>query len=1699
LVTEFRQIEKTTRRKLVAYAAMLLLLLSGFSGFGATLQEMEAFFAGTGSRAVGTAGNLETEARVAKVFADSGFTHGEINFDAPSFQPGKTMLTIEGMAPLNVRPMHPTLVRPGNFTEREFKSKLVYLGHGSFEDLEAVKSQNLKGTIAVMEFDSGSSWMRFMRFGVRGFIFIEPDEYTAVDSYDKVYFTEVAVPRFLIDKAAGKRLREHIKGNGAPISCSVDAEPSTWKNTPVRNLWVMVPGATDLEKEVAVVTAPIDSNCVVPELATGAQSGANLYMLLELLEQFKRNPPGRSVMLVAINAHTHAFRGEQMLGWHMLAHEINTSAMRDTIVQDIQLQDIYVEYYKRLKLDSTDNEDDRKLLIELRAAEDKTTSRIVALKEPIVALCKRDINSRKGDMVHLRRTIEDEEESERQILALRELNQHYVNVLTLFNRVRPQTELSDLDKTPGALVKELDILRDYVDEIIRRNESWGSKNRADYNRSTSNDRVREALGGRTVVFSVALELNWSNQTIGFTSDPTEYITNRINWARPFGLITTKLARNLAAKQSLTPDPFVDTLTNVGGLSEQHYVPEPVGPGRYLTNAGTNNTSGAKPLEYSVPTFGLRNTYSRYSRSFTPADRFENLDGSTIEFMFDYVPALFDEIFAEGSLAPGSGNKAPALPAVGRAAYALQVKSYKFDEFSASVLPDLPVPNSVVIIYMGLDPTTDPTYPIGSPIVGGDVLTANFRLTDDRATAMFYCLYGEQMPTAAYAIDEDFVKIHHIIDAGAVHAKVVSDIDEKTKHNDAKVFALFACEEYPVYDNVDVSKIEYKPISENGLIVLDGRRNATPRRYGISTGVIARSSKTTPPYGNGPLAVYLTAEDSLKLLTGQQTVRLARINSTAVEGEEEGHGLTPEQHRQQPDVMLGAARDMAHLNHYRLHRLEGVKNELAQGFLDRGASAIEAIDKAAAANDHNAYLQHGYEALGAERKAYMLISGITADMLTAIVFYMALLLPFCFFIQKLLFKFVRIEAQMAMFCVLFIGTFLLFSQIHPAFKVAEAPAAIFIAFVMFSLGAFVIHILHSRFEGEMQMLFQTYTGMDTADVGYSTVGQKAMLIGVNNMKRRRVRTALTTTTIVLITFTMLAFSSISRTVSPTIVPISKQSAYTGIYFQLPGALKMDEPTRQTIVDMFQNKAESLAVRRWLVPTQPGANQPVTPFRVDATTGSAEIEGVLGLQMSDRDFLGSGIPLVDVEGCRYFSSNSAAEVLLPLGMANALGVTEDMIGKASITFYGRKLLVVGLVDDERLRGMRDLSNRPILPIKAIQTGAFADTADNGVESNLQIDATSQDQSGVFYADTASLILIPEELCRQLGGKPFSVSVKFKDTAEVWPHVDYLLTATQAKFFIGSRGEMQVGASKNTASAGMYYIGSGYKTSVGGLARLIIPLLIAATIILNTMLGAVFERKSEIAVYNAIGLNPQHIRMFFFAEAFVYGIIGAVGGYLIGQMLSIFIREHTNIEGINLNFSSLGVFVVILFSIAVVMLSTIYPTMVATRAAVPSGKRKWSLPDNDGTRMELAFPFIYNSAIVIGIMGYLTDYFARFTEASTGNLIVTNELHRSGKDDKGRDVYSVSYDTALAPFDLGVTQHIEFTAKYDDIVESYRLHMTITRLSGQDSNWAATNVPFMEKLRKYMMHWRNLESSQHHSFVEQAQTYFTDATAKKPELNS
>ena len=80
-----------------------------------------------------------------------------------------------------------------------------------------------------------------------------------------------------------------------------------------------------------------------------------------------------------------------------------------------------------------------------------------------------------------------------------------------------------------------------------------------------------------------------------------------------------------------------------------------------------------------------------------------------------------------------------------------------------------------------------------------------------------------------------------------------------------------------------------------------------------------------------------------------------------------------------------------------------------------------------------------------------------------------------------------------------------------------------------------------------------------------------------------------------------------------------------------------------------------------------------------------------------------------------------------------------------------------------------------------------------------------------------------------------------------------------------------------------------SLAGIGNLFVPLLIASLIVLNTMLGAVYERSGEIGVYSSVGLAPSHIASLFMAEALVFAIVGAVLGYLVGQTTTLLLAHY------------------------------------------------------------------------------------------------------------------------------------------------------------------------------------------------------------------
>ncbi len=1777
------------------------------------------------ARGPGQKANIELAQKIQSRFEAGDHQTGSLSFTAPRLKGGSVTLSFPEGNSITAEPMHPSLFNPGNFSESSFEASLVYLGEGSFEDLEAVKGKSLKNTIAVMEYDSGRAWMRLLRFGLRGVIFLGSENPLHHDSVSKIYNTEVGFPRLYVPPEHADSLREKFSRPEDIVSARVEAIPTRWKSRELTNPWVLIDGADPtLREEVVVFTAPMDASSVVPKQATGAHSLPNLNLLMKLFEEFDSSPPARSVLLVAVNAHTRQYLGERVLGWSLLADRSDVSKMRNQIGDELRVADLYWSNYKKLKLKTSDMEpdllhivmevlwkldedqsarrqqeyqeltqqrinaiqelaeeganfsevelepvpkadheldltefdqddyrvaidaaieelrgqtkglrawvysdkeafegvkedikrlqalkekpgeelkallerakpvfDDEKLLEDWRTKLDRSTGVRLAVKSKLQKEAARVLNRHKLKMMEISMNDElSEEEKETRLEALLERKDDLSNVLILFNKIdvgigRSRTYYRDVATNE----EQLDILREYRDRLVGQFKRNMEQKQEELDRETANDAIRDAVGARQVKLVLSLGVNWiSPEKIGFCS-LNDAVGN--TWQRDFGNFSEQIAATVSAPTGLSSpglepeadevaplnaddepaaswSPLVNTLSQVGGLTERYYFLTKHHPASIFHKAGRTHA------------FTVRSVHAGPGTAFGPSDTIDQLDMDKSARLTQWLRKYLALLASHPDTISTATSKALKVPGQDLL-WSSMIRTFKVDEFSAQTTPDQEVPNCLMTVYP-TETVEDEEYVM--PVIDGDVLNGYMQISDAAAQAVFYGVHHrETLAPTAFQMDDDFRRVIHTIDKGQLQSSM--QMTSNINRNYSKTVPMFKAMEFPVYDRIDASTLSSNPILLQELWPMAASRKSEPRKYGLH-GVGGLTPAVSPPT-LGPVAIYRWEREmgfeneAMIVLTDQ---RYGIMNPTKLMPDGAGY-KKPEKLNEAFFAIV--ARDVLKLDRLRLDEMRGVSDQLVEEFLADGKQALEEMEEAREANDHNAALKANYQALGNATKAYRQLRDMNSDMLNAILVYMALMLPFCFFLQKLLFHFDRIEKELAVFLAMFFGLYACFRFIHPAFALAMSAEAIFIGFLLAAVGVFTIWILHSRFKGEMNLLFQNYTGMESS-VSYSAVGQTAMMIGVNNMKRRRIRTGLTTATIILVTFAMLAFSSVSKKMKPTIVPQKGDAPYAGLFYHWPGGNSMDEATAQIFQDMYTEEGE-VVVRRIMRPPQledSGGSIDWDLERIDshAPGRHISIKGVVGLPMADEDFLGP-FPMLHGD---YFSDPNAREIMLTGSAADGLGIAADQVGEATIRFMGKDLTVTGIVEDERYRLMRDLDpNFLLYPLDRDSGlgGADQQSADEG----------PSDRSAAVGIDMARLAFLPAGLAQKMGAKPFSISVRLPvepdaETNEVlWPQLTRLLKTTKAKVYIGSPMRFVVGEGdqKGTSGAGTYYVGSSFRTSIGGFSNVLIPLIIAGTIILNTMLGTVYERKQEIAVYNAIGLNPTHIFMFFLGEAFVYSVIGSVSGYLIGQILAIVLKAFQVVEGVNINFSSLMVVYAIMLTIALVLLSTVYPAVVATRTAVPSGKRTWSMPDHDGDKMRNTFPFIYQPNLAPAVMYYLYEFFSSYTEQSFGDMIAHPEGHHVDKDDKGRPLYQMSYIIALAPFDLGVTQRVTFMACYDDVVRSYRVHMLVERLSGQDTNWATTNKPFMEGLRKLLLRWRNLDSTQHRWYEDQGKSFF------------
>ena len=1140
----------------------------------------------------------------------------------------------------------------------------------------------------------------------------------------------------------------------------------------------------------------------------------------------------------------------------------------------------------------------------------------------------------------------------------------------------------------------------------------------------------------------------------------------LNQFGPLAKAVGRYAADQAKAKNQNPDEFfVDGVTGKDGRTWRSYLPSQIAL-----------DSEAATLA-QIPGISFATANDARLQQDTPFDTIANMNLPNLAAQVDSVEPLLRDALSE--VATGDAKSTPVLPdrsqlsgvfgfEVGRAIYQDVAKANSF-------LPDTPIPDEkldpknmkgvqavgVAVSDRGGNPNEQKSYsgvrglmiervdyskPVGdAPAVAQFVFTGP-RVGDPKGGGT----PGYEFE--AFSINRD----GHIIfapDRGsnrqrfsptfnkAQGALTVKNKDANQLNADVSLIC-FSCRAATVFDTLDQ---RYFTVLRE-MSVLDAKTDAEPVVTGYLRPAAAGGLSEIEPIG----IVFSQPGQRFKLIMAQGLLgkRLVLLQSS---GEATPGGTTttpyegmgfevsdgPEANRV-TRIAYQTASDLWTLDQQRVRLLKGfgINNERVdklhgeagcpagkKGTFDCPLESVArpnggSLANAKAALDgqkYDAFYAEARRAFGLESRAYPDVEATSQDVLKGIIFYLALLLPFAYFMERMLFGFPDVRKQIVGTSLVFLAVFAAIRFVHPAFELAATPFIILLAFIILALTVIVTTFLQSKFEQEIKRLKQ---GVHYADMGRLSALGAAVGLGIANMRRRPTRTALTCVTLILLTFTVLSFTSVTANIQNFARPYGEAGrapAYQG--FLVRDAAWSALPDRS--VDSITNEIRSKnlgepALRAWYLSRDQG--EPLQ-LRVQNATDPGKFfysPALLGLSPEEQT-IGSPLPGTILKG-RWFQQGDTDVCLLPRDIlldaaaraseraqkqvdagttpstdaaapnepaGSLLGFTLDNAVGSKIQVAGKTLEVIGVFDDRQWYGaqardnLRDIDNEEFSPVDYSN-----DQTKTSQSSQSQSSAQGNEVSVQRYEhmQANALLVLPYQTAMDMGATTRSIAVGIKDPKVAIGELDDLMNRAALGIFGATPDLNKDGVPTGPPVARLY--SSVEAASYEGFASLAIPILIAAMIIANTMLGSVYERTREIGIYSSIGLAPIHIAALFIAEAVVYAVLGSISGYLIAQITAKIITASGKLPGITLNYSSSSAVLATIIVMMTVLLSTLYPAWAASRLSQPD-ERKAELGEPMGDLWRLQFPFTVSGLQSLGMAQFLADYFESHTDTSVGKF--------------------------------------------------------------------------------------------------------------------
>ena len=627
--------------------------------------------------------------------------------------------------------------------------------------------------------------------------------------------------------------------------------------------------------------------------------------------------------------------------------------------------------------------------------------------------------------------------------------------------------------------------------------------------------------------------------------------------------------------------------------------------------------------------------------------------------------------------------------------------------------------------------------------------------------------------------------------------------------------------------------------------------------------------------------------------------------------------------------------------------------------------------------------------------------------------------------------------------------------------------ILLGFVIMLISGGVTIMSSGKFHENLEELRKKSGKVKAADINAMSAVNSAFMLGLNNMHRRKLRTGLTCATLVLMTFVMICFTSVQSDLVDKQMTLGK-AAYQGFVVKKERFRTLTGGEVYALNEEYTH-VHDVCTRGFLIghPDREGFyNNPVINAVYETPDGvTKRITFDSALTFSDREPLRGALRITSrpawftAEDCMV--SDNPPPVMIPDAAADELGISVADVdaGRAMITLASRRYPVKALFDAESLEMMRDLDGANLLPfdINGLDTVSVDRNAGHVLadEDSPRIAA----RNVVLFPDGR----IPEEFQNaysRLVTASTAVAMPDLSYPEARAEIDAYMERSARPVYYGLDGLAYLG--KRTR-----------ETSLAGLLDMLIPLVIAALVVLNTIRGSVYERRDEIYVYNAVGIAPRYVFFMFFAEAIVYSVVGAVLGYILSQGVGRILTELDMTGGMNMTFTSLSTIYASLAIAGATFISTFFPARTAMEVATPAEDAGWELPEPTDDVLNFNLPFTFTHHDRIAVLSFFHRYLQDHGEGSAGRfyagppgLTVSDQFDPLAN---GAYIPRIRCTIWLKPYDLGVAQQLEVSLPTDAETGEYIAHIELTRLSGTREAWTRLNKGFVGQVRKHFLHWR------------------------------